>query len=1297
MESFSQTSSKMKPLSKKEYKRMKRVALDLILKLQKKKQFVRADSFDALVRQVNDDIQSKTLMKLVENLDAVLDTGVKTNAKWVRTGDAGELRYKHMVKEEPVKKRAEISEEEKEKRKQEGLKKKKFADELLDVTMRYYKRTREHFKACRNDDLVKIKRKYLQASMTTASIKMEFGDMYTDPVAFAQASRNDTFIYQMEKFTASGIDAIRIIHVSKAKVDLFADVDANDIENFKNMTVCSKGTPLKRKNMGSFDGLFDVEQDMENACVYNALLKIYVPAFAKAYKKRKLTFESLYELFNDRPYEQGAPTGVSVKTMTKFFETYRLRYKIFDQDLKLIYEFTPESCDNNIRPRCAYFMRHNSHIQVIEDMIQHLGQKEMEDGEEKTPGQNYFIRSTETEDQTFCAELNDILDKIGDKKGDLKVYYPGNLKDVLHRLIFESKYLPIASFNNMGNVLSLTIYFDELRVLIVNPIQATGHVILEEDCACTEEYFAKYKKHEDSLYNSLVNRTLLSSYHPTFITGLQSYRRTAMIGKFRSFEGEIFEVDRSKAYTSCLLSMDYLPVFNTFDTFRVWDGKIEDYCIYYVKAKQNKDLILLDKQYNLVSGFVLKQCVKRVDVLAFAKPSKLVENQTKSVIKNIYESDLQEVHKKLLCNIVIGKIEKMKNCISKTWIYTCLKDASVKAREIDGEILTVTLKGNEFEAHTLDIFEYKEYNVNMEQSEYVGIQNDLRQVYVVKKNVESSLVNGFLPIKFFIYDLNRLEMHKLYKDCVKKGLRVVAIKTDALFVQGDMEEIGFDGSKFENIGRVKVSKASRDSVPTIQLFFQPNEDALEYFQDVTPNMIEIEDEWKMDEFVEVFDRVNVMVLADAAGSGKTSVIKRYFKGKEALIVTPNNMQACEFIREGFDSCTTYQALGIRLNDSGEESSVKMRVEDYEFILFDEIFSYDLKMLAKVADYMEAHPEKRFFATGDPCQNQPIQSLTTDFDSYYYRILNRMFPNQIVLKECKRMKREDGEKIKRIKSVLMKTDDRATWIRVFRDEGIRVVEVVPDKLSELDGLSVCYTRNMVKKINMAVHERVSQSKKGFMIRGVKYWKGMDLVCTVTTRLKNVNLYCNYTYQLESISDTEIVLLDPLTNDEISIPRKIKQKDSLDMFQFSYAGTGHSTQGLTFDTNINVFGIMHPYADWRWVYTAATRGRDLKKLTIFVAPGAEEFQRVLRKSVAERIQGYKDQDLKAGREYEESDFLTADSVMGSLKACNFSCTYCRRELSLSGDLSVWTMDRIDNKLAHIRSNCVVACLSCNCSKK
>ena len=75
----------------------------------------------------------------------------------------------------------------------------------------------------------------------------------------------------------------------------------------------------------------------------------------------------------------------------------------------------------------------------------------------------------------------------------------------------------------------------------------------------------------------------------------------------------------------------------------------------------------------------------------------------------------------------------------------------------------------------------------------------------------------------------------------------------------------------------------------------------------------------------------------------------------------------------------------------------------------------------------------------------------------------------------------------------------------------------------------------------------------------------------------------------------------------------------------------------------------------------------------------------------IFSYKNQDKARNMIYNESDYITYQWINDQLIKQKYICNVCQDVIN---NLSV---DRIDNKISHIKSNCQCVCLQCNRSKK
>jgi len=89
------------------------------------------------------------------------------------------------------------------------------------------------------------------------------------------------------------------------------------------------------------------------------------------------------------------------------------------------------------------------------------------------------------------------------------------------------------------------------------------------------------------------------------------------------------------------------------------------------------------------------------------------------------------------------------------------------------------------------------------------------------------------------------------------------------------------------------------------------------------------------------------------------------------------------------------------------------------------------------------------------------------------------------------------------------------------------------------------------------------------------------------------------------------------------------------------------------------------------------------------------------IAQKILNYKRNDQIANRPYTEEDYITALWVAERLICCGNKCELCQKELKIAGyegyDTDQFSVDRINNNLAHLKTNTRITCLHCNLAQK
>ena len=85
------------------------------------------------------------------------------------------------------------------------------------------------------------------------------------------------------------------------------------------------------------------------------------------------------------------------------------------------------------------------------------------------------------------------------------------------------------------------------------------------------------------------------------------------------------------------------------------------------------------------------------------------------------------------------------------------------------------------------------------------------------------------------------------------------------------------------------------------------------------------------------------------------------------------------------------------------------------------------------------------------------------------------------------------------------------------------------------------------------------------------------------------------------------------------------------------------------------------------------------------------------IAQKINNYKREDRARGRVFTDDEYVTPEWVGGRLTECDNHCELCHKQLKIAGyasyDQDQFSIDRIHNRFAHIKSNCMITCLECN----
>ena len=239
--------------------------------------------------------------------------------------------------------------------------------------------------------------------------------------------------------------------------------------------------------------------------------------------------------------------------------------------------------------------------------------------------------------------------------------------------------------------------------------------------------------------------------------------------------------------------------------------------------------------------------------------------------------------------------------------------------------------------------------------------------------------------------------------------------------------------------------------------------------------------------------------------------------------------------------------------------------------------------------------------------------------------------------------------------------------------------------------------------LPVQEIVIKNEHTKVSKSFWCWVDMIVVCRKAFFVDKDKCYTNYQYVIHNIDtkNKEVALIDigALTDNIILVP----WTELVEHFQYNFAGTAHSFQGLSFPSEdiITIFHANHMYVSRKWLYVAITRSTNLDNLQFVLLTDEEVQQSTSLKYLQywkDKIEGYKNQDAMARRPIEETEYLKTDWFQDILSK-GTHCPRCQLVLFANIDQRTkrvvcnFVANRINNLEAHHTKNCQAMCFDCN----
>lgn len=96
---------------------------------------------------------------------------------------------------------------------------------------------------------------------------------------------------------------------------------------------------------------------------------------------------------------------------------------------------------------------------------------------------------------------------------------------------------------------------------------------------------------------------------------------------------------------------------------------------------------------------------------------------------------------------------------------------------------------------------------------------------------------------------------------------------------------------------------------------------------------------------------------------------------------------------------------------------------------------------------------------------------------------------------------------------------------------------------------------------------------------------------------------------------------------------------------------------------------------------------------------DYKKKCLREIDKKIASYKTQDINKKRYHENN--ITQDQTIEKLVCSKLKCNYCNCKMTIFynkvRDEEQWTLDRINNDLAHTYENVVICCLKCNLQRR
>ena len=934
----------------------------------------------------------------------------------------------------------------------------------------------------------------------------------------------DNFVKDLTQHYDNLFDAIKIQQVEKISKsgEKFDILKENLTDGLQQVSMYHRYiyTDLN-SNLTTLRQAIENSTHVENQCWINSLSDFYQDTLMDYGKRNQLTREKIIEIIGRSDFYSN---GASVEEMDKVFKAFKIPARIYNSFNKLIYKHEPEHNKRRIKP--FYAIVKNSHIYTINNDLKSIEQKQ--DEEEKRPfvkaSTDYHLNEKEEPPEyKMFRDTHDILKMVSKDKEPKTIHLVpelNNLTEIFFELV-NARYEPQIRFQ-AGIITQIKMKLKKTTFII-----KTQNLIKGSSDGCIAVDNEKtYNNMNDAMFH--FNKSLFNPLHKSFYNkvDLEIYHEAKTIppaGLFTdkgSIPKDLTEIDITKAYTSRLVGVTQVPVFNQFDVWKNYLKEMDfntmsDYTLFFVEDCSHCGIVkpstflMFNKRYNLIYGKYLKQIdTNKLNILYYKTPSFIHEVNYNDYVKELWnknisdEEELDKLIKKLIVNVNIGLLEKTGSTDQKSIVFKNIREASDFQLRHGGKIHKIT----EMECRNQTTYEgdieNDDFSMQLQTTEEEGLE-----YYLVNVSDKATLNNGFIYIKELLLQDHNFKMRQDYIKLRKNSIKAVSVKTDAFVIKSeDLEKAKEVLEMKAGIGEWRANKEGEE-VKLPSETYQRKKNELDKIPIYKNTAIKIKDEYDTKNIIEkVISAKHVMIRAKYAGPGKSYICEKMARmGMNVLFVCPTNKLVQKY---GKEAVTVNKFFSIAV---GDEKLEKFDYSGYDVIVFDEIYFNGLRVLNRIREFVENNQDKIIVATGDGKQLKPVSELTNlqEHEEYADNCVDKIFKYNICLKVCKRLrKEEDRKKLENI------------YIDIF-ENNIKVRELVEKYFKYTSDMNL--NENNVAYLNDTCKEVANQIRKKQNRKG-EYEVGEVMICREYLKSTEYKFQVNFKYKILNIIENMVVMED-----------------------------------------------------------------------------------------------------------------------------------------------------------------------------